>query len=352
MKRACLLLVALISLGCPPSSQPAPSGRISPRPVPSQAPTPDATTPDSVPQPSASPTDDEAMWGSGSLRTSEDEVEPPAEPLFASTARPPSEDDGAITRFPGLRIYMEERRVEVAGYVCLKEGPTLELLGCTRNGKTHESLLLFDCDPQHLNVALIMLGLEPTPQVDELGQPIALETGERVVMEVAWRAADAPAEDTTAPAAVDGQIRRRVEDLIFDRLRQDAMPPVGWVFTGSRHVEVPAPPDWETLHEVFAASYTGNVAATFHDPDCILDTPLLEGGDDTIYNAYSARLPERGTPVVIHLRPWTEADGPPLAELPPPGGALTEDTRDQAPSPDGGDATEADPVDGDGSEGQ
>ena len=31
--------------------------------------------------------------------------------------------------------------------------------------------------------------------------------------------------------------------------------------------------------------------------------------DDTVYLAYSERMPERGTKVILHLRPWKKGDG-------------------------------------------
>src|SRR5690606_22887803 len=135
------------------------------------------------------------------------------------------------------RIFVDERRLEVRGRICLKRCPTLEFAGCTTRGKTHESLVLFECDPKQLHLALIMLGMVPTPQVTEQGQAIALDRGEKVVLEVAWPAADTPPDDSTAPEAVDGLVRRRLEDLIYDRRRALAMPRVGWVFTGSRMVQ-------------------------------------------------------------------------------------------------------------------
>ncbi|RMG06942.1 MAG: hypothetical protein D6731_24775, partial [Planctomycetota bacterium] len=218
--------------------------------------------------------------------------------------------------FPGIRFYKDEERLEVRGRICLKRGPTLELLGCTPRGKTHESLLLFDCNPKQLHLALVMLGLQPTPQVAAFGERKALTRGDRVVLEVSWRAEDTPPEDPSAPAPANGRVTRRAEDLVYDQVRKDSMPRVGWVFTGSRNVLVPKPPDWETKHEVYAAEYAGNVAAVYHDPDALLDTPLLEGGDDTVYVAYSDRVPERGTPVVLRLRKWKRGDGPDLPAAP------------------------------------
>lgn len=336
MRRLLGLVALLLFVGCPGEAPTPAPGPPPLRPVePTTTEQPETTPPTEQAPPT--PTATEPTTTTEQTTTTEpapdpwDAYEPvnpgpPAPP--AQPEKPPEiarepEQDGAISRFPGIRIYRDEKRVEVDGVVCLKTGPALELMGCTRRGKTHESLLLFECEPEQLYLSLVILGLVPTPQVNEFGQPIALERGERVVLEVSWKAADSPEGDPSAPAAQDGRVRRRVEDLIWDRVRQGAMPHVGWVFTGSRHVEVPAPPDWKQTMKVFAATYAGNVAATFHDPDAILDTPLIEGGDDTVYLPYSERLPERGTEVIIHLRPFVEGqDGPPLGrtgDAPAPG---------------------------------
>lgn len=301
---------------------------------------PPATGAEPTPEPAPEPAPD--PWAADEPINTGPPAPPAQPPAPPEIAREP-EKDGAISRFPGIRIYTDEGRIEVDGVICLKTGPALEVMGCTRRGKTHESLLLFDCEPEQLYLSLVILGLVPTPQVDEFGQALALERGDRVAVEVSWRAADSPEGDPSAPAPVDGRVRRRVEDLIWDRVAQGPMPRVGWVFTGSRHVEVPAPPDWKQTMRVFAATYGGNIAATYHDPDAVLDTPLLEGGDDTIYLPYSERLPERGTEVIVHLRPFVVGqDGPAITSDEAPGAEPGPGEADAAPADS---ATPAPPAD-------
>ena len=312
MRRAALTLALLAVLtGCP--QEPAPPRTLPPLPAPPRdpedVPPPLPPPPPQQPAPQQpAPDDPEEVWDPAKPLQDPNAPppEPPPEPPDPSTIQPVQ--DGPVTRLPGVRIWREEKRVEVDAVICMKQGPALELLGCTRRGKTHETLILFECAPEHLQLALIMLGLEPTPQVNEFGEAIALEKGEKVVLEVSWRAEDAPQHDPSAPAAVEGRIRRWAEDLMWDRRRRGAMLRVGWVFTGSRHVKVPAPPDWKTEKEVFAAGYTGNMVAVFHDPDAILDTPLAEGGDDTLFYPFAERLPEGGTKAIVHIRPWGEED--------------------------------------------
>ena len=343
---ALLLLSAVpILSGCPEAKQDPAVVTIPPLPREAGSVDPEVAAHQSSlsrPEPKPPEPDEESWDPSRPLAEQGEEVAPPPPPqpdeqeVDPETIQPVVE--GAITKLPGIRIWRDEQRIEVEGFVCLKQGPALELMACTPRGKTHESLFLVDCHPVHLQLALILLGLEPTPQVDEFGQVKALERGAKVVVEVSWKAEDAPQGDASAPPAVDGRVRRWVEDVIYDRRRRGPMLRVGWVFTGSRQVKVPAPPDWKTEREVFAAGYTGNVVAIYHDPDAILDTPLVEGGDDTLFYPYAERLPERETAVVFHIRPWSPEDeevyGANLKAPPPsppagePGG--------EAPPDDGG----------------
>lgn len=345
-----LALLPLLAVGCPGQSGPPAQAPIPP--LPAARPHEDAPHLQPPPAPATGGTGDPAaapdgpseteVWGDQPLTGGEgdpiDAAPPPAPTEEVDPASVKPVQDGPITRLPGIRIWRDEKRIEVDGFVCIKQGPALELLGCTRRGKTHESLFLFDCAPEHLQLALILIGLQPTPQVNDFGQAIELDRGEKVVLEVSWKAEDAPQHDPNPPAAVEGRIRRWVEDVVYDRRRKGAMLRVGWVFTGSRQVKVPAPPDWKTEKEVFAAGYTGNVAAVYHDPDAILDTPLLEGGDDTLFYPYAERLPDAQTPVVFHVRPWTDADqaayGENLHAPAPPGGESSGGAPDEA-EPDG-----------------
>jgi hypothetical protein len=204
---------------------------------------------------------------------------------------------GVIEALPHLKVFTKERRIEVEGFTAMKVGPQLELLACSPRGKAYESLLVWLCKPEDLHLALLMIGMTPTPQVQYFGERTELKKGEKVVIEVEWR-------DPNGKT-----IRRRVEDLLFDIYRDGCMRYAGFVFTGSHQIDVPQPPDWETTKKQYASSVTGTVACTYHDPDGILDTPLAEGGNNTTFVAWEQRLPERHTPCVTHIRPWRDDDG-------------------------------------------
>ena len=206
-------------------------------------------------------------------------------------------ETGIITALPHLKINVKEKWIQIEGATAMKVGPQLELLACSARGKAYESLLIWLCEPSHLQLALIMIGLTPTPQVEQFGEQKELKSGDKVVIEVEW----------TDPVTKK-PVRRRAEDLLFDVYRDGCMKYSGFVFTGSRQLDVPQPPDWTLTKKQFASDVTGTVAVTYHDPDAILDTPLQEGGNNTTYVAWEQRLPERHTTIVTHIRPWKAGD--------------------------------------------
>lgn len=327
--------------------------------------------------------------------------------------KPPAVAKKTVTKLPGINIHVTDKRVEIEGFICRQKSSQLEVLACTKKGKTHESLLLLNCAAEHVQLALLMFGLKPEPQVKSFGEVKALDKGMKVVIEVEWtekkkmilckscydgkcklhkdpmeckicvqiqskeeggwcenclqgwrwerrvtckkcwlRTCDGHftrecaeckkfkegkrathCEDAVNHGDLDCRdcylterdgkgwckkcqrgykggvkVRRRVEDLVMNRHTEKTMKYSGFVFTGSRQIEVPAPPNFDKKKKVFAAKHTGNVAVLFHDPDAILDTPLLAGGDDTSFLPNAPVLPKRFTPVTIHVRPWTKKD--------------------------------------------
>ena len=91
----------------------------------------------------------------------------------------------------------------------------------------------------------------------------------------------------------DGEIKRyRAEDLVFNRVKQDHMEYTDWVFTGSRF-----------NNGVFMAQAVGTMITTFRDPDAIINNPLPEGADDTVYIVNSRIAPPKGTEIRMVITP-------------------------------------------------
>ena len=165
----------------------------------------------------------------------------------------------------------QERTVICTGEINMDEGP-IEYLAVAPGGKTHESLLRIDVRPLHLQLALLMLDLEPKNVLSRQGEKTTPQ-GDPVELRIRWRDKDGQAHDV------------RAEELVADGRTEKPMPAHAWVFTGS-HV----------LKQGFQADLEKSLVAVWHDPAAILDNPLPGGGDNAwIVNA--KRTPRRGTRV-------------------------------------------------------
>jgi hypothetical protein len=214
-----------------------------------------------------------------------------------------------------VKLFRAENRVEVSGVVTVARN-LIELFACAEGGKAHESVLVIDCRPSNLNLALKLLGLddggqntvERTVAVEEDGKKVEKRikvveengpnylgdprspVGDRVIVTVRWE--------------VEGEMRSvRAEDMIYERARGRTMPRSGWIYVGSRFVNNPI-----SKREEIGADHTKTLMTTWHDPDTLLDNPLPDGGDDEVYFANGDIVPPRGTRVVMEVRKPTKKE--------------------------------------------
>jgi len=189
--------------------------------------------------------------------------------------------------------------VVVPGTVLVTRG-LVELFGCGEGGKEHETVLRLECDVQSLDLALTSAGLKrgrlpSKSDLSEAGQ------GSRVLALVQWTG------DNGQP------VTYRSEDLIVSLRRQGPMPRVGWCYVGSwSEVADAASPKGEKKHKVLAAANSRSYVTTFRDSTALLDNPLEEAIDDTVFAANYMLLPRSGTPVRVIFRTPTDAE---LAEI-------------------------------------
>lgn len=192
--------------------------------------------------------------------------------------------------------------VVVPGIILVTRG-LVELFGCGEGGKEHETILRLECDVQSLDLALTSAGLKrgrlPTKSdIAEAGQ------GSRVLALVQW-------------TAENGQpVTYRSEDLIVSTRRQSPMPRVGWTYVGSwAEIPDPANPKGEKKHKVLAAANSRSYVTTFRDSTALLDNPLEEAIDDTVFAANYMLLPRQGTPVRVIFRTPTEGEIKEIGDL-------------------------------------
>ena len=167
----------------------------------------------------------------------------------------------------------QARTVTCPGQINMDTG-AIEYLAVAPRGKTHESLLLVDVRPLHLQLALLLLGLEPKNVLSKQGER-ATPQGAPVEIYVRWRDAKGSRHD------------ERAETLVAEMPSGRPMPPHKWVFTGSR-----------ILPQGFEADLQKSLVAVWHDPSALLDNPL-PGGANNAYVVNAKRVPRQGTPVEV-----------------------------------------------------
>ncbi|MFQ6039503.1 MAG: YdjY domain-containing protein [Candidatus Poribacteria bacterium] len=180
-----------------------------------------------------------------------------------------------------MTIDTKKREATIRGWVNMNAG-LIEYLACSAGGKLHESVLVLDTKPIHLQVALILIGLEAKGDFEFQGDPRPPK-GDPVEIWVQWKQGE--------------KIKRvKAEQMILDSKNGKPMPETDWIFTGS------------LIHEGrFLAEIEKSLIATYHDPVAIINNPLLEGADDTVYYANSTLVPKRGTSVIVTIKAVGEA---------------------------------------------
>ena len=181
-----------------------------------------------------------------------------------------------IYRIGDIAVDTKERTVTFPAQVNLTRG-VLEVLICTEYGKTHESLLSTKVDPLHLNVALLLLGLEGGRAVKYQGDPT--------------KPVGSPVEIWLKVKEADEEKVLRAEDWVWNTHRNRPMLHTHWVYVGS-----------VLTKEGFMAQRDGQIVTTFHDPFTLIDNPLPGGGDDTVYVVHTQEVPAQRTPVTVVIK--------------------------------------------------
>ncbi|MEM7166307.1 MAG: YdjY domain-containing protein [Planctomycetota bacterium] len=272
----------------------------------------------------------------------------PQKPEKPAPGLPHDADARGFLPLGTVRFHPEQKVIEVDGFFNLRAG-FIEFLACLPGRKAHETLVSADCDPEHLQAALLLLGLEEgkPPETETDTRAIA---GPRVIVELRWQ--------QKGKDGVLATVQKRAEECVFNGLVSESMEPVGFVFTGSRFLREPilpvteeekdatgadedkpagdskaadtgagdtgagdseeAPPT-EPLRpgekivvgedgkmryrEVFGATLTGQLIALSHRPLAILDNPLELPFPDADYYADPDVIPplDRQQPTAVTL---------------------------------------------------
>lgn len=166
-----------------------------------------------------------------------------------------------------------KQEIRVPCQVNMTDG-LVELLLCTHDGKTHESVFTTAAKPLHIQTALLLLGARAGKCPGEPGAASVPE-GDRFVISVQSH----------------GKPQQRAEHCVWNDKAHRPMTPTGWVFTGSKIIE-----------GQFAADAGGSIVATYYDPLAILNNPLPTHDDDETYFVNEKAAPALGSEVTLILR--------------------------------------------------
>ena len=205
------------------------------------------------------------------------------------TIRPKSDDalpstpafqvisDG-IYQIGSVTVDANRREVIMNGEINLISPETiLEFFAVGKLGKTHESLIMLDAEPMHIQVALLRLNLNPGMNLTVEGDP-HLPQGDPMELWVEWKRG--------------GQIiQHRAEELVWNVMTKQPMQQTHWVFTGGRFIR-----------NQFTAQLFHNIIAVYRDPDSIFNHPLPGGTDDRTYRVNTDVVPPKATLVKIIAR--------------------------------------------------
>ena len=198
------------------------------------------------------------------------------EPKLPPEAEKIGED---LYRIGKVKADLKAKTVTCTGTVNMHKG-LIEYLAVAPEGKRHESLLTLDLRPLHLQVGLILLGLEPKGGLRYQGDK-QIPKGSPVDVYVSWQRGGR----TVKVAATD---------LVWDTLKKRPMERNAWVFSGSG-----------VSDKGFLADLELSLIATFRDPAAIVNNALPSGADDTVYKVNERIVPPLDTPVTVMLTPRT-----------------------------------------------
>lgn len=181
--------------------------------------------------------------------------------------------------FRGIQIDKEKRTVTFPAEINMTDG-MLEYLIVTEAGKTHESLLSTKIQPYDIQVAMLLLGIEPAGKSDS-------EPPEFMNKDYLSAAPDLKGVKISLFLAWEGH-RVRAEDLVWNLDKKTAMTQGPWTYNGS-----------EMYSGKFLAQVDGSIAALVRDSSALMNNPRPGNDDNQIWEVYSKATPPAGTAVDV-----------------------------------------------------
>ncbi len=178
-----------------------------------------------------------------------------------------------VYRVGAVTVDTKARTITCPGVVNQDKG-VVEYVAVAPKGKLHESVLRLDIRPLHLQVALLMLDLEPKNVLQFQGERKTPQ-GDKITLTVKWRDSKGVMQELPA------------ESLMMTMPKERPLERGAWVFTGSR-----------VLKQGFEADISRSLIAVYPDPAAIVDNPRPNASARTFF-VNPRRCPKRNTKVEL-----------------------------------------------------
>ena len=225
---------------------------------------------------------------------------PAAKPVEASEPEPESAPEAkAVDLGPPLVEHVErlvrldpkytvfidkqKKQVVMVGQVCQRQVP-LELFACPKNTKEHEAIVSIPTKAMIVHAALLAVGAEPGEPAHF--DPYTPARGQEVAVDLVWKDAK-------------GEIRRgRAQDWVKNASTGKALDKP-WIFAGSGFWTDP------TTKERHYQAEAGDLICVSNFSSATLDIAVQSSSanDSLAYEAFTERIPPKGTPVTLVLTP-------------------------------------------------
>jgi len=193
-----------------------------------------------------------------------------------------------------IDVDIENKVVSIEGNICLNEGP-LELVATLIAGKEHEAICTVKARPQHIHLAMLMIGLKA-------GQP---SEWKYVDDKIVKRDAQGDRVHVSIAYEVDGeQVEKPIGRFIRHMKTKQVMDSSVFIFAGS-HVVQP-----KKGEPYYAADATGDIITlvSFNEEVLAWPTAASKSNDALKWEANPKTLPRIGTPIRLKLRPAPHKD--------------------------------------------
>ena len=201
----------------------------------------------------------------------------------AQPATSPAPAGAPAGGFPHLGVDVKSKQVRVACEALRVEAP-LEFFCCVTGTNEHEAVLRSAVKPSHLHAALLMIGLEP-------GEPVRYSDAAK-----RWLPPHGPPLRISVEFERDG---KRVSLPAYKLMRsvktKQPMPPLTWIFAGSRVME----------DGNYAADVTGYLVSIVNFDLTVIDVPALASNANEMleWETNLDEMPAAGAAVTMVIEP-------------------------------------------------